>query len=563
MPSPFDMQKLMDQVETMLEIDVPCDDPDRWLRIASDVAGSLRTEPFTISEARGGATNGGRRFTVAKRGARQSAFEVWVSREWTVSDEDKAPGMRTIYVGWDMQTLESLEASAESLGEGSAVAGLAKLAMTARKGIPGYDPYLTFLRTFQRTVTTEASPAQVHARLQTRHLDHDPRRTPTRSSERERPVPPETTVGSIEGEHVARDGNPSMSQARQQLIDEGVISGDGEDPPVPAQRTAEARCENCYAEVDGGDRFCRSCGTEIAHPEEPEVVAGAGVGPARSDGGSERAAGILEQVKSLDVEGLKRIVDKARQLAPRPESLDAANELGTREEAAACEYCFRRIRDVITENRLPGRRLAGTSVSEEVAVAQAGRNAALAYLLGDRLDEADRRNLLEPWLAAVGEPPATGDLVELALRDKNPQRADGSIRNPTSTERMAYWQGKSPSSLSASNPNRQAPASSSPGFRTQLSTNQQGHSGAKFIGDAALGESWTVRQVIDALCYMITGIAFMIGAFQPDLPGWLFVVGIAAFTYGIWVLNTDSYWVSTIVYLIAFLSVMLVFGAIF
>ncbi len=174
MPPAFDMQKLFDQGDTRLEIDVPADDPDRWLRVAGDVARSLRTEPFTISEGHGGATNGGRRFTVAKRSKRQSGFEVWVSREWTQSDEDKAPGMRTIYVGWDEQTLDSLGASAEGLAEGSAVAGLARLAWMSRKGVPGYDAYLAFLRAFQRTVKTEASPAQTHARLQTRHVDHDP-----------------------------------------------------------------------------------------------------------------------------------------------------------------------------------------------------------------------------------------------------------------------------------------------------------------------------------------------------------------------------------------------------
>lgn len=196
--------------------------------------------------------------------------------------------------------------------------------------------------------------------------------------------------------------------------------------------------------------------------------------PLRLDRDSEHAAGIVEQVKDLDAERLKRIVDRQRELPPRSESLDAANELATREEAAACAFCFRRIRDILTENRLEG-----TSASDEVVVAEAGRNAALAYLLGDRLDEPDRRSLLGPWLAAVGEPPATGDLVELALQDKNSQRVDGSILSPTSTDRMAYWHGTDPSSVSTGNPTPQGAAVSGPGFRTQLSTNPRGNSGSR------------------------------------------------------------------------------------
>lgn len=250
------------------------------------------------------------------------------------------------------------------------------------------------------------------------------------------PAVSEPKTGS--SEHATRGGNPSMSQARQRLIDEGAISAGEAGSAAPTRRSTDLRCENCNAEIDGGDRFCRSCGTELAEPEEPDVVSGTGNEP----GGFGYAAGVLEQVKDLDAERVQRIVDRARELAPRSESLDAANEIATREEAMACAYCFRLIRDILTENRLPGRRLEGTSVSDEVVAAEAGRNAALAYLLGDRLDEPDRRSLLELWIAAVGEPPATGDLVELALQDKNSQRADGSTRNPTSGERMAYWKGK-------------------------------------------------------------------------------------------------------------------------
>lgn len=195
--------------------------------------------------------------------------------------------------------------------------------------------------------------------------------------------------------------------------------------PSHTTRSTATRCESCNAEIDSGDRFCHSCGTGLAEPEETAVVSAA-ADPLRLDRDSERAAGIVEQVKDLDAERLKRIVGRHRELAPRSDSLDAANEIATREEAVACEYCSRRIRDILTENRLPGRRLEGTSVSDGMVVAEAGRNAALAYLLGDRLDEADRRSLLELWLGAVGEPPATGDLVELALQDKNSQRADSS-----------------------------------------------------------------------------------------------------------------------------------------
>lgn len=205
-------------------------------------------------------------------------------------------------------------------------------------------------------------------------------------------------------------------------------SPEQEHPSHTTQSTA-TRCESCNAEIDSGDRFCHSCGTGLAEPEETAVVSAA-ADPLRLDRDSERAAGIVEQVKDLDAERLKRIVDRQRELPPRSESLDAANELATREEAAACAFCFRRIRDILTENRLEG-----TSVSDEVVVAEAGRNAALAYLLGDRLDEPDRRSLLEPWLVAVGEPPTTGDLVELALQDKNSQRADGSDQKSATSPR--------------------------------------------------------------------------------------------------------------------------------
>lgn len=85
--------------------------------------------------------------------------------------------------------------------------------------------------------------------------------------------------------------------------------------------------------------------------------------------------------------------------------------------------------------------------------------------------------------------------------------------------------------------------------------------GPRFVGDANLG-GISVRQGLDAACYVIAGIALFVLAAQPDVGGWTALFGVAAVLYGLKiVLLGGPYWVSSFVYVLAGGAVLVALGA--
>jgi hypothetical protein len=83
---------------------------------------------------------------------------------------------------------------------------------------------------------------------------------------------------------------------------------------------------------------------------------------------------------------------------------------------------------------------------------------------------------------------------------------------------------------------------------------------AKFVGDAQPIGGMPLSRVVNALVYMIAGIAGLVVSGQPNAGGAkVGLVGAAAMAYGLYILFTKgSYWVSSVVYVVALFAV---FGA--
>ncbi len=385
----------------------------------------------------------------------------------------------------------------------------------------------------------------------------------------------------------ASGANPSMAEARRRLVEEGFIDesaqgpaeqGSGEterpakaDPPharpiAVDDRSAEgdvARCASCGSEARDSDRFCRKCGAELG-AERPaarhRAMDGEELDAALLKAQRKQAAGILVQAASLTTDQVNRILQEAEQAGPTFDNArDRAVQSATRGEFLAVGYCFRRIRDLVLHDRLPDGRLEGMSKADEATVATMGSGAALGYLKAKTLAEADRDVLLAPWLRAVGEPPPGDDLVELAVDDSRLDNRARPERTPSSPPSDPGLR-KSLDGLSYPAP-RQRPARQSASRAAAQSTRPS----PRYVSDAQIGENFTVRQVLDGLCWMIAGIAAVVFGTQPEFSsGWVIAGGLAAVVYGLRVLfGGGSYWVSNVVYLIAILSVAAAFGAVF
>ncbi len=382
----------------------------------------------------------------------------------------------------------------------------------------------------------------------------------------------------------ASAGNPSMAEARRRLVEEGCIDesaqgpaeqGSGEterpanvDPPYAPPIAVDdgsaddgvARCASCGNEVRDCDRFCRKCGFEIGADRSHvrwRPLDGFELDTALLKAQRAQAAGILEQAASLTTHQANRILEEAKHASPAFDNArDRAVQSATPGEFLAVGYCFRMIRDLVLHDRLPGGRLEGMSKADEATVATIGSGTALGYLKAKTVSEADRNVLLTPWLRAVGEPPPSDDLVHLALEDSRSQQAGDSTQPTPSDPGLRTSVQHLSTYPTPQQPTRQPPPrTAAPNARPS----------PRYVSDAQIGENFTVRQVIDGLCWIIAGIAGIVLATQPELFNvWIILVGIAAVIYGLRVLfGGGSYWVSNFVYLIAILAVAAAFGAVF
>lgn len=86
----------------------------------------------------------------------------------------------------------------------------------------------------------------------------------------------------------------------------------------------------------------------------------------------------------------------------------------------------------------------------------------------------------------------------------------------------------------------------------------------RYIGDAQVGV-WTVRQLLDALCWILAGIMLIVIGAQPDISsGWVIALGLPVALYGIWILvGARSYWVTSWVYALALIAVIGAWTAVF
>ena len=416
----------------------------------------------------------------------------------------------------------------------------------------------------------------------------------------------------------ASGANPSMAEARRRLVEEGFIDesaqgpaeqGPGEterpakaDPPhappiVIDDRSAEddvARCASCGSEARDSDRFCRKCGAELG-AERPaarhRAMDGDELDAVLLKAQRKQAAGILVQAASLTTDQVNRILQEAEHAGPAFDNArDRAVQSATPGEFLAVGYCFRRIRDLVLPERLPGGRLEGISKADEATVATMGSGAALGYLKAKPLLHVDLHALVGPWLRAVGEPPPGDDLVELAIADKPSQQAAESSQvtngdefdtahyrrfNPV-VERQAaglwcpscgdeYSFGQSCIDCGVTLVSTQEPRQRHARQPASRAAAQSARPSPRYVSDAQIGENFTVRQVLDGLCWMIAGIAAVVFGTQPEFSsGWVIAGGLAAVVYGLRVLfGGGSYWVSNVVYLIAILSVAAAFGAVF
>ncbi len=348
-------------------------------------------------------------------------------------------------------------------------------------------------------------------------------------------------------------------------LDDGPEAGDrprdGAAPrPDSGAGDATPTCASCGHRLPGGDRFCRSCGTPVAEGTADAPASAAVHSRSVLTASPRRAGGVLDQVAALDPDQMRRIVDEAGRTGPAfDDAQERVEAAATRAEATGIEYCYRTIRQLMTWHRGPGGQLAGSTLSDEVAVAKMGTAAALSYLRTGDMTVAEREALRGPWVRAVGEPPEAVDLVTLAVDDHRSRREDWSLpavpRDPTDPGLR--------NSVASFSPRAQPGPATRPS--TSSSASPSSRATPRYVGDAGIGDLWSVRQVFDAACWVIAGIAMIVLALQPETSsGWVVVIGIAGVLYGLRILfGGGSYWVSSWVYVIAFFAVVVTFGAIF
>jgi hypothetical protein len=160
----------------------------------------------------------------------------------------------------------------------------------------------------------------------------------------------------------------------------------------------------------------------------------------------------------------------------------------------------------------------------------------------------------------------------------------GWYPNPDGSESLRYWDG---SRWSDHYSGQQAPAppptehasrvvtppirsasaaeqvsSSSPGLPTGFRTrHQDARPSHRFIGDAELGSYWTVRQIIDAICYVVSGIVLIVIAAQPEGADWAALLGIGAILYGLRIVAMGgTYWVSYWIYVVTLFVIVYMLG---
>ena len=85
---------------------------------------------------------------------------------------------------------------------------------------------------------------------------------------------------------------------------------------------------------------------------------------------------------------------------------------------------------------------------------------------------------------------------------------------------------------------------------------------ARFVGDARPIAGIPLSRIFNAVCYVIAGIAMLVISAQPSVPPlWPLVFGLLALAYGVKILVTrGSYWVHSLVYVIAIGAVVAMFA---
>lgn len=89
------------------------------------------------------------------------------------------------------------------------------------------------------------------------------------------------------------------------------------------------------------------------------------------------------------------------------------------------------------------------------------------------------------------------------------------------------------------------------------------HGGARFVGDAEIG-GMPLSRILNALCYIVTGVALLVATGSSSTPAWMTVLlGLAGLGYGLKILATrSSYWVSSVVYLFPVIAIFWAIGSI-
>jgi hypothetical protein len=100
--------------------------------------------------------------------------------------------------------------------------------------------------------------------------------------------------------------------------------------------------------------------------------------------------------------------------------------------------------------------------------------------------------------------------------------------------------------------------------RPSLAGQQASTDGHRYVSTAQIGDM-SIRRLFDAACYLIAGIAFLVlpvvanedtASSEGTNLGWIAFFGVGAILYGLKIaLTRTSYWVSTLIYLVAVLSV--------
>jgi hypothetical protein len=85
---------------------------------------------------------------------------------------------------------------------------------------------------------------------------------------------------------------------------------------------------------------------------------------------------------------------------------------------------------------------------------------------------------------------------------------------------------------------------------------------SKFIGDAQPIPGMPLSRILNALCYVVAGIAMIVISAQPRIPvAAPLLIGLAFIAYGIKIAVTrGSYWMASFIYVLAIGAVLAMFG---